>query len=227
MGREHHVKRYDVGRGSAVTKTDLNAEADWRTYSGGGLPPLLEIALACFVEHGYHGTTIRTVAARAELSVPGLYYHYASKQALLVAIVSYAMDDLWARSTAALEEAGDDVQRRLESLVECLVLFHAHRRGLAFIAYSEIRSLTGEARTTYIAARDRQQRLMDHVIEEGVEQGVFATAYPREVSRAIVTMCTGVSQWYRTEGEHSPRELAERYCDMTRMTVGAPSPSRR
>jgi AcrR family transcriptional regulator len=212
------------GKGSAVTKTD--AGADWRTYSGSGLPPILETALACFMEHGYHGTTIRTVAARAELSVPGLYYHYASKQALLVAIVSYAMDDLWARSTAALDEAGDDVQRRLELLVECLVLFHAHRRGLAFIAYSEIRSLTGEARTTYIAARDRQQRLMDHVIEEGVEQGVFSTAYPREVSRAIVTMCTGVSQWYRAEGEHTPQELAERYCDMTRMTVGALSSSR-
>ncbi|MFJ5280901.1 TetR/AcrR family transcriptional regulator [Streptomyces parvulus] len=209
-----------------MTETDAQAGVDWRTYTVSGLPPILETALACFMEHGYHGTTIRTVAARSQLSVPGLYHHYASKQALLVALVSCAMDDLWARSTAALEEAGDDVQRRLELLVECLVLFHAHRRGLAFIASSEIRSLTGEARTTYIAARDRQQRLMDQVIEEGVARGVFATAYPREVSRAIVTMCTGVSQWYRTEGEHTPPELAARYRDMTLMTVGAPSPAR-
>ncbi|MFH9738797.1 hypothetical protein ACH4MA_13985 [Streptomyces roseolus] len=58
-----------------------------------------------------------------------------------------------------MEEAGDDVQRRLDMLVECLVLFHAHRRDLAFIAYSEIRSLTGEARGTSIGARDRRQRL--------------------------------------------------------------------
>ncbi|MFE5481128.1 TetR/AcrR family transcriptional regulator [Streptomyces sp. NPDC056527] len=202
-----------------MTKTE--AGTSWRTYSASGLPPILETALACFMEHGYHGTTIRTVASRAELSVPGLYYHYESKQALLVALVSYAMDDLWQRSTAALEEAGDDTQRRLDLLVECLVLFHAHRRDLAFIAYSEIRSLTGDARTTYIAARDRQQRLMDRVIEDGVAQGAFVTPYPREASRAIVTMCTGVSQWYRADGEHSPQELAERYREMTRMTVGA------
>jgi AcrR family transcriptional regulator len=207
-----------------VTKTD--AGTAWRTYSGRGLPPILETALACFMEHGYHGTTIRTVASRVELSVPGLYYHYASKQALLVAIVSYAMEDLWRRSTAALEEAGDDTRRRLDLLVECLVLFHAHQRDLAFIAYSEIRSLVGEARTTYIAARDRQQRLMDHVIEDGVAQEVFTTPYPREASRAIVTMCTGVSQWYRAEGEHSPQELAERYRVMARMTVGAPTAPR-
>ncbi|WP_254878860.1 TetR/AcrR family transcriptional regulator [Streptomyces sp. NA04227] len=207
-----------------MTKTD--AGADWRAYSGSGLPPILDAALDCFVEHGYHGTTIRTVASRAGLSVPGLYHHYASKQALLVAIVSYAMDDLWVRSSAALEEAGTDVRGRLDLLVECLVLFHAHQRDLAFIAASEIRSLNGEARDTYIAARDRQQRLMDQVIAAGVAQGVFTTAYPREVSRAIVTMCTGVSQWYRAEGEHTPQELAARYCEMTRRTVGALSPSR-
>ncbi|MGW1202603.1 TetR/AcrR family transcriptional regulator [Streptomyces cyaneofuscatus] len=197
------------------------ARTGWRSYATDPLPPILETALACFVEHGYHGTTIRAVAARAELSVPGLYYHYPSKQALLVALVSHAMDDLWERSTQALEEAGGDVRQRLDVLVECLVLFHAHRRDLAFIASSEIRSLTGEARTTYIGARDRQQRLMDQVVEDGVAEGVFTTAYPREVSRAIVTMCTGVSQWYRAEGEHSPQQLAERYRAMTRMTVGA------
>ncbi|MFF9344776.1 MULTISPECIES: TetR/AcrR family transcriptional regulator [unclassified Streptomyces] len=202
------------------------AEAGWRSYESSPLPPILDTALACFVEHGYHGTSIREVAARAELSVPGLYYHYPSKQALLVALVSHAMDDLWERSTAALEEAGDDVQRRLDVLVECLVLFHAHRRDLAFIAYSEIRSLTGEVRSTYIGARDRQQRLMDQVIEDGVARKVFTTEYPREVSRAIVTMCTGVSQWYRAKGEHSPQQLAERYRAMTRMTVGAPVESR-
>ncbi|MFC5900915.1 TetR/AcrR family transcriptional regulator [Streptomyces zhihengii] len=199
------------------------AETGWRSYPDGTLPPILGTALACFVEHGYHGTSIRAVAARAGLSVPGLYYHYPSKQALLVAIVSHAMDDLWQRSLAALEEAGDDAARRLDLLVECLVLFHAHRRDLAFIASSEIRSLTGQARTTYIGARDRQQRLMDGVIEDGVARKVFTTAYPRDVSRAVVTMCTGVAQWYSADGPHSPRQLAERYRAMTRGTVGAPA----
>ncbi|MEV6796661.1 TetR/AcrR family transcriptional regulator [Streptomyces sp. NPDC051320] len=200
---------------------EADARADWRSYQGSGLPPILMSALRCFMEHGYHGTTVREVAARAELSVPGLYHHYPAKQDLLVAIVSHAMDDLWERSTAALEEVGSDVRRRLDLLVECLVLFHAHRRELAFIAYSEIRSLAGEVRDTYIGARDRQQRLMDQVLQDGVERKEFTTEYPREVSRAIVTMCTGVSQWYRPEGEYTPQQLAERYRAMTRMMVGA------
>lgn len=198
-------------------------EAAWRSYPDSPLPPILGTALACFVEHGYHGTSIRAVAARAGLSVPGLYHHYPSKQALLVAIVSHAMDDLWARSLAALQEAGDDVGRRLDLLVECLVLFHAHRRDLAFIASGEIRSLTGAARAAHIGARDRQQRLMDQVIEDGTARGLFTTAYPRDAGRAVVTMCTGVSQWYRADGALTPGQLAERYRVMVRGAVGAPA----
>ncbi|MBL3665809.1 TetR family transcriptional regulator [Streptomyces sp. M2CJ-2] len=208
--------------GAAVTGDDgAGTTADWRLYTSDGLPPVLGAALACFVKQGYHGTTIREVAARAGLSVPGVYHHYPSKHALLVGIVTRAMAELWERSTAALEEAGPDVGRRLDLLVECLVLFHAHRRDLAFIAASEIRSLLDDDRTTYLQARDRQQRLMDAAVEEGVTRGTFTTPYPREVSRAIVTMCTAVSQWYRVDGSLSPAELAARYRTMARMTVGA------
>lgn len=195
--------------------------ADWRDYSDPALPPLLGSALTQFVDQGYHGTTIRQLAAAGGLSVPGLYHHYPSKQALLVAICRAAMADLWTRSEAALAEAGDDLTRRLDLLVECLVLFHAHRQELAFIAASEIRSLHDEARDAHIAARDRQQRLMDDVVDAGVDAGLFTTPYPRDVSRAVVTMCTAVSQWYRPGGSLTPPELAERYRVAARMTVGA------
>jgi hypothetical protein len=73
-----------------------------------------------------------------------------------------------------------------------------------------------------VAARDRQQRLLDDIVVAGAEQGVFSTPFPREASRAVVTMCTGVSQWYRPGGDLSPTDLASQYIVMTRMTVGAP-----
>ena len=201
--------------------TAAGTPPDWRDFSVPALPPLLHAALECFLEHGYHGTAIRTVATRAGLSVPGLYHHYPSKQALLVGIAESAMADLYARSTAALSEAGSDVEERFARLIECLVLVHAYRWEHAFIAASEIRSLEGEARSRHIAARDRQQRLLDAVVEEAVNQGLFTTAHPREASRAVTTMCTGVSQWYRAGGPLSPEALAVRYVEICRGAVGA------
>ncbi|MET0886483.1 MAG: TetR/AcrR family transcriptional regulator [Mycetocola sp.] len=203
----------DIGSDSALL-------SDWRVYPDDSLPPILEAALECFVDQGYHGTTIRTVAASANLSVPGLYHHYSSKQDLLVAIVDHAMAELWERSVRALQEAGDRPERRLDLLIECLVLFHAHRRKLAFIAASEIRSLVGDARIALIAARDRQQRLMDQALSDGVAQGVFTTPLAIEASRALVTMCTGVAQWYRHDGPMTPDELARDYILIARMTAG-------
>lgn len=197
-------------------------DGQWRDFSGPSLPPMLQAALGCFVEHGYHGTTIRVVAARAGLSVPGLYHHYPSKQALLVGIVEFAMEDLLHRSEAALVDAGPSVEERFRNAVECLLLFHAYRSELAFIAASEIRSLEGGSRPRHIAQRDRQQRMVDEIVEAGVADGVFSTPHAIDASRAVVTMCTGVSQWYRHGGPLTPEEVAVRYGLVARMAVGQP-----
>lgn len=185
------------------------------------LTPILQAAQACFVEQGYHGSSIRVIAARAGLSVPGLYHHHRSKQEMLQAIVRHAMDSLYAQSQAALAKAGDDPGDRFDALVACLVRFHAHEREQAFLAYSEIRSLDEDARETHIGRRDTQQRLMDAIVDGGTESGMFTTPHPVEASRAVVTMCTSVAQWYRADGPLTPDDLVERYLAISRMTVGA------
>lgn len=186
--------------------------SSWRDHlSSFVLPPILRAALTCFVESGYHGTTIRRIATAAGLSVPGVYHHYKSKQALIVELMESTMADLYRRSIAALEEAGDSPVDQLRLHVECLVLFHANRQELAFIAANEIRSLEPTARALHIAARDRQQQILDRIVASGAESGAFTTEYPRDTTRAIVTLCTSVAQWYRPGGEITPEELAERY----------------
>ncbi len=198
---------------------EQSVHKSWRDYSDATLPPILDAARACFVEHGYDGTTTRMLAASAGLSVPGLYYHYPHKHDVLVEVMTFAMEDLWKRSMAALAEAGGDVLRQLDLLVECLVLYHAHRRDLAFLAASEIRSLQEDAKTTHIGRRDRQQRLMDTTVEYGAAQGIFVAEDPRSVSRALVTMCTGVSQWYRHDRTLGPDEVASRYQTIARRAL--------
>ena len=163
-----------------------------------------------------HGTSIREIASQAELSVPGVYHHYTSKQALLVAVMEHAMEDLWWRSRAAAELAGPRPMDQLAAQVECLVLYHARRQELAFIAWSEIRSLTGDQRSAHVGRRDRQQRVFDTILEAGTRDGSFSTPWPAETSRGIVTLCTGVAQWYRSGGRLPAETIAERYVAMAR-----------
>ncbi len=184
----------------------------WRDFPTLELDAALTGALSSFLEFGYHGATMRTIAERAALSVPGVYHHYASKQEMLVALLDLTMYDLRSRTDAARSEAEDAVGR-FTNIVECLALYHTHRRDLAFVGASEMRSLAPEARTRVAGLRVAEQRLVDVEVEDAVRLGAFETTRPHEAARAVVTMCTALAQWWRSDGAATPDQVAALYVD--------------
>ncbi|GED96084.1 TetR/AcrR family transcriptional regulator [Gordonia crocea] len=192
----------------------------WREFGPRSLPVPLEAALLCFAEHGYHGTSVREIAARAKLSVPGLYHHYPSKQSLLQGLLDLTMNELLQRSEQALAEAGPAPVDQLDAVVESLLRFHMSRREQAFVASTETRSIEDGYRDTYIGYRDRQQHMVDGIIAAGVGTGDFTAADPKAVGRAITTMCVGVSTWYNADGASSPDEIVEQNVGFARAIVG-------
>ncbi|MFM9377173.1 TetR/AcrR family transcriptional regulator [Gordonia sp. VNK21] len=196
----------------------------WREYGPVDLPSPLAAALAAFAEHGYHGTSVRDIAARAGLSVPGLYHHYPSKQSLLQGLCEITMMDLLRRSQEALDEAGQDPVRRFDALTESLLRFHMFRREQAFVASTEIRSLDAGYREIYVGHRDRQQRMIEGVVDAGVEAGVFTTGYPKDAARALATMAVGVSTWFTPSGPLTADELVRRNLQIAHDMVRYVSP---
>lgn len=183
----------------------------WRRHEEDDLPVILRAALDCFVRQGYHGTTTRQIATRSGMSVPGIYHHHSSKQALLASVMEHAMEDLWWRSQAAARESGPGPWEQLAAQVECLVLFHSRRQDLAFISWNEIRSLEPAHRAAHVERRDRQQAVVDEIVARGCAEGVFRVGRPKEAARAITTLCVSVAHWYRADGPLSPDELAAEY----------------
>lgn len=195
-------------------------EPGWRDFPPLRLDPPLAGALEAFVELGYHGASIRTVAQRAGLSVPGVYHHWPTKQHLLVALLDLTMDDLLTRIRAARAE-GDGPIERFTRLVECLALYHTHRRELGFIGASEMRSVDEPDRRRIAAARLEVQRMVDEEVAEGCRRGLMATPLPKEASRAVVTMCTALPQWWSPAGPSSPEVVADQYIDFALNVVRA------
>jgi AcrR family transcriptional regulator len=205
---------------STVPEPTPRADSAWREYGREDLPAPLAAALSAFAEHGYHGTSVRDIAARAGLSVPGLYHHYPSKQSLLKDLLELTMNDLLGRSEAALAQAGPSAVERFDAVVESLLRFHMYRREQAFVGSTEIRSLEPSFRFDYIELRDRQQRMVDKLVLEGVAAGEFRCPNPEDAGRAVTTMCVGVSTWYRPDGRLGPDELVSRYLLIARRMVG-------
>jgi AcrR family transcriptional regulator len=179
-------------------------------YPSVNLHPVLAAALEAFAERGYHGASVRDIAQRVGVSVPALYYHYENKQAMLFSLLESSMREVLDRCRAAAAEVGQDPVERFSAMVECIVLYMCYRRDAAFLD-AEARSLEPEHRARYVALRDYLEHMMLDSVEAGNAQGRFNTPYPADATRAVLSMCQGVTGWYRLDGPLEPSEVAERY----------------
>lgn len=194
---------------------------NWREFGPDELTPPLRAALGVFARHGYHGASIRTIAETAGLSVPGLYHHYKSKQAILAAVVDAAMVEMLAHTAAAAEDAGDSPVTRFTNVVECLARFHMARRDHAFVASTEMRSMDPDVRAHHISQRDAQQTMLEDAIRAGVDSGDFSCRHPEDAARAISSLCVSIASWYRPDGPLSSDDVVARHLEFARAMVGA------
>ena len=92
---------------------------------------VLDAALALFTERGYAGTSIRDLADRLGMTKAALYYHFASKEALLRELARPILDGLHTCATVA--EAGETpIADQLRAVVD---LFADQRHVLHGVFY--------------------------------------------------------------------------------------------
>jgi AcrR family transcriptional regulator len=180
----------------------------WRDYDELTLEPALAAALELFVERGYHGASVRMIAAACGMTVAGLYHHVPSKQELLLRLLRRAMAEMVARCAAADAE-GVVPRQRLANLTESMVRFHVRRLDLSFLAANEIRGLDPDGRSEMLAERRRVDQLFLNAVADC--RMIPGAAPDRPTARAIVTMCTSIPEWYADAGSPDLDELAAQY----------------
>lgn len=212
-----------LARAAPISVQRADTDQSWRVFDPLDLDPVLSAALDAFVATGYHGSSMRSISARAGISLPGIYHHYPSKQNLLVTILDLTMSELEWRIT----QSAADIDEPLSSLhrhVEALALFHVMRAGLAFVGASEMRSLDEPNRTRIATRRSRLQHLIDDDIMQAISADRASCPRPLETGRAIATMCTSLPQWFDVDGPTPAHTVAKEYADIAiRMIGGRPS----
>jgi AcrR family transcriptional regulator len=100
----------------------------------------LQVAAELFAERGYGGTSVDDVGARLGVSGPAIYWHFASKEALLTQMLSDISDRLLAGGTRCVAEARDHegalddlVCWQVEFALDHPELITVHARGLAHV----------------------------------------------------------------------------------------------
>jgi AcrR family transcriptional regulator len=179
-------------------------------------------AIALFRERGYHGTSVRELAAAVQMEPASLYYHFPSKQDLLVDLFDRTMDDLIAGFEAAVAGVqGPEAQ--LVAVLRFHVRFHTDRQDEAYVSHSELRALEPANLERIVAKRDRYEQLLRGLLQAGVDAGRFEIADIRLLAKAVLMMCSGVSDWFGAGGRLSPDDIAGGYVDMVLRMVRAPA----
>jgi AcrR family transcriptional regulator len=65
---------------------------------------ILDAAEELFMQHGFEGTSMRLLTARAEVNLAAVNYHFGSKHALIEAVFRRRLDPMNAARLAALEQ---------------------------------------------------------------------------------------------------------------------------
>ncbi|WP_122089324.1 TetR/AcrR family transcriptional regulator [Halalkalicoccus subterraneus] len=141
-------------------------------------------------EHGYADLTVKRIAAEYGKSTAAIHYHYDTKDNLLATFLDYILGRF---KDSVHEVETTDPERRLELLLDQLLVELEDHRDL-LVAMLEMRSQAPykEAFGERFQQNDEYVcYLLETVIAQGIEAGVFAEVDPDHVARALMTIVDG------------------------------------
>jgi AcrR family transcriptional regulator len=161
---------------------------------------VLNTSTELFAERGFAAATMRELAERADLQLSSFYYYFRSKYDVLLAIMDSAMGRLEDGAADVFDERlGPEAQ--LHALVARHVQSHLINPAAAGVADAELRALEPDDRAEMVGRRDRYEKRFREVIAEGVEEGCFDSELDVKIAViAILTMSTGVIDWWKPAG---------------------------
>lgn len=192
-------------------------------------PDVRDAALTLFAARGYHGTSMRDIAASLDLQAASLYNHISTKQEILRDVMAATMTSLLSVARSAIAGTRDPVEQ-LRRATEAHVRFHARHPREVRVGNYEIPALDEPLRSTITGLRRAYSALFVELIERGVERGVFSAHSPRLAAYAILQMGIGVAMWYRADGPMSEDEIVFEYGQLGLAVAGvrsAPGTARR
>ncbi len=160
-----------------------------------GRVSLMRTAIGLMGEQGYEGTSTRDIASAAGVSVAALYYHFPSKLHLLREFLHEAHDVVLARLARDIERAGPEPRARLDAAVATIISSNLHDRWAqqaAQVAWRELGRLEEPDQRAIADKREQMVDLIEQVVADGARSGAFSTGDPREVARAVLTLCISV-----------------------------------
>ncbi len=206
---------------SAATDTFVREAA-----SGGSRRLILDTAARLLRSGGYHQTTLREIAEAVGIRKASLYYHFASKEEIVEAVVNDGVRFVHQAVAAALAETEDSAPRqRLEAAIGAhLTALH----GNSDYTSASIKVFTfggSPAPDSVLGVRRAYEDVWRGLIAELQASGALPRERAPDVLRYLILgAMNGSIDWYRPQ-RFDPGSLAREFAALIMRDGADPAPS--
>jgi AcrR family transcriptional regulator len=172
---------------------------------------ILKSAAAAFRRRGYHGASVDEIASALAMTKGNLYYYFRNKEEILFACHEYSLDILGTLLDEARAE-GLPPDRQLRKLVLAfvhLILDELHGTALTL----DLQALSPPLLRKVVARRDAVDRSLRRLIQQGMDEGLFAPGDPKMIAFAMMGAVNWIAKWYDPAGPMSSQQIGEAFAD--------------
>jgi AcrR family transcriptional regulator len=172
---------------------------------------IMRAAASCFRRQGYHGTSVEEIAKALAMTKGNLYYYFRDKEEILYFCHDYSLDLLLDLVKEVRREERSP-EARLRRLIEAFVhMILDELRGTALTL--DFAALSAPLLARVIRKRDRFDRGVREMLEEGMAQRVFAPGDPKLLSFAILGAVNWITRWFDPAGPATSDEIGRVFAD--------------
>jgi AcrR family transcriptional regulator len=186
---------------------------------------ILRAAARVFRERGFADTGMRDIADASDLSAANLYHYFGGKDEILFYCQDRALDRMLAAISTARRlplSAADRLRHVLAAHVRTLV---DDVDGGA--AHLETDSLPADLRSRIVAKRDRYERALRRLIDDGIASGALVAEDAALVARAMLGALNWTVTWFDPHGPKTAEVVGAALARfLVRGVTSRPSPTR-
>lgn len=166
---------------------------------------ILDAALSAFSRKGYHDTRLDDIVDESDTSKGAIYFHFANKERLFLALVDQFADLLERRVHEALEGKTGGMNRVQIALETVLETFGRYRRPAKILLVQAV-GLGTVFENKRSQVNDRFARLIQSYLDEAIEAGDIAPTDTEVVAHAWMgAIYSLVIRWVTTGEPEQPR----------------------
>lgn len=167
---------------------------------------ILDVANRLFVEQGYRGTNMQSIADKAGISKGAIYLNFKSKEQILIALLKRMDDELLAKLDTAKNNQNLSAREKFKAQVKCQVDLTSEHRQLHELFIQDALAFTEELHTFASEARYRWQLAQQAAVAEYFGEKILP--WQIDVSLIISGMLNEYASYWLIENVELPLDPA-------------------